>query len=543
MIQDEIFYKYAKDAVEGKITVGYYVKCACQRFFDDLQREDLEFRLDKVKRVIQFISLFKHSLGKFAGKNFILEPWQQFICANIYGFYRKNDGSRRYTQAYIEIARKQGKTQLAAALGLYALAGEGEHQAQVICAANSKEQAKILLNAATSLIKTVDINKKYFVPFRSEIRYAKKDSFLKIVSADTSKLDGLNCSTFIIDELHEAKDSKMFDVLRSSQGMRQNPLAISITTAGFNKSSYCYHKRSACCEVLSKVKEDDSLFCVIYTIDENDDWTDSKVWCKCQPNLGITTTEKYMQDQIVSAKTNPSEEVGVRTKLINQWCDSSQTWIPEHYILKGTEKVDLNRFTSLPCYVGVDLSSTSDLTAVSYLIVDEDKYYFKTHYYLPQQALIEKPLRETYKLWQRQGYLTITEGNVVDYDYITNDIMKYNEIVNIQSIGYDKYNATQWAIKCTELNLPLREYSQSIGNFNIPTREIERLLLSGQAIIDNNEINRFCFRNVVLKTDHNGNVKPNKAVVDNKIDGVIAMIQALGMYLLTPKYSNEIMSI
>lgn len=199
-ISNKEYYLYALDIVNEKIKAGNFVKLACQRFLDDLQREDVIFKVSEADKVIKFVSIFKHNTGQFAGQSFKLLQWQQWVVANIYGFYWE-DGTRRFSTAYIEIARKNGKTQLAAAIALYALVGEGESAAQVIAAANSKDQAKILLNAATSLAKSVDGKKRYLQPYRSEIRYPKTDSFLKIVSADTSKLDGLNCSTFIIDKV------------------------------------------------------------------------------------------------------------------------------------------------------------------------------------------------------------------------------------------------------------------------------------------------------------------------------------------------------
>jgi phage terminase large subunit-like protein len=250
-----------------------------------------------------------------------------------------------------------------------------------------------------------------------------------------------------------------------------------------------------------------------------------------------------MREQIQAAKNNPSEEVGVKTKNLNVWCDSSEVWLPEHYIIKCSKDVNIEDFKDCPCYIGVDLAATSDLTAVAYLFEKEGLLYSKTDYYLPETALWEKPDKELYKLWKQQGLLKITEGNVTDYDYIINDLMKASEIVNLQTVGYDKYNATQWAIKSTELGLPLEEYPQNLGNFNRPTRELERLIMSNQFVIDNNDITRFCFRNVVLKADHNGNVKPNKGARAKKIDGVIAIIQSLGCWLNVPHYSNSIMSL
>lgn len=261
---------------------------------------------------------------------------------------------------------------------------------------------------------------------------------------------------------------------------------------------------------------------------------------KSNPNLGVTVKEGYLKEQINQAKNNPAEEVGVKTKNLNIWCDSSNVWIPDLYILETTESINIEDYKNTPCYIGVDLGATSDLTAVAILIPTADKIVYKVHYYLPESALEEKPDKELYKLWRQLGYLTVTAGNVTDYDYITNDIVSIGKTLNIAKIFYDPYNATQWAIQCTEIGLPLEQYAQNIANFNRPTKELERLTLSNSVVFDNNQITRFCFSNVTIKSDHNGNIKPVKNVDRKKIDGVIAMLMALGGYLLTPKYSNTI---
>lgn len=538
-----MYKQYAEDILNNKIVAGRSIKLACQRFIDDLQREDLEFREDKVDRAIKFIGTLKHYTGKHNGKQFILAPWQQFIVANIVGFYWKGTDNRRFNSSYIEVARKQGKTALAAALCLYFLIADGENGAEVLLAANSKEQAKIAFDMCSKFSKGIDPKSRYLTAYRADIIFNMTSSKLKVLAADDSKLDGFNASFGLIDEYHAAKNSKVRDVIKSSMGMRQNPHLCTITTAGFDKSLPCYQMRSVAIEVLNQLKTDDEMFIAIYSQDEGDDWTDPINWIKSNPNLGVTVNQNYIKSQVQQAINNPADEVGVKTKNLNVWCDSATVWLPEDYIIKSSQIVDLNKFRDKPCYIGVDLAATSDLTAVAYLIPEGDKYYWKVHYYLPESALQEKTDKELYKYWKQQGLLTITSGNVTDYDYITNDIMKYNDIVNIQSIGYDKYNATQWAIDATALGLPLEEYPQTLGNFNMPTRELERLILSGKAVIDNNEINRFCFRNVSLKSDHNGNVKPNKAIDKKKIDGVIAIIQALGMYLRCPRYTNEMIII
>ena len=537
------YYHYVEDVLNGKIVVGELIKLACQRFKDDLQRQDIYFNESVVDKAINFIGTLKHFMGKSSGKHFKLENWQQFIIANIVGWYWKDGNTRRFTSSYIEVSRKNGKTALAAALCLYYLIADGEDGEEVDLAANSKEQAKIAFEFCSSFSKQLDPKGKYLKPYRDNVQFALNNSKLKVFAADDSKLDGFNASFGLIDEYHAAKNSKVRDVIKSSMGMRNNPHLCTITTAGFDKTLPCYKLRSTSIEILNKLKTDDSMFIAIYSLDDKDDWTDKDNWVKCTPNLNVTVTSKYIKEQVQSAINNPSEEVGVKTKTLNLWCDVADVWLPESYIVKASKDIHLEDFRDCECYIGVDLSATSDLTAVSYLIEKDNIYYFKTDYYLPESALVDKPDRETYKLWKQQGLITITAGNVTDYDYITNDIVDASNILNIQKIGYDKWNATQWAIHATEIGLPLEEYPQTMGNFNRPTKELERLILSGNTVIDNNEITRWCFRNVELKSDYNGNVKPNKGIKSKKIDGVIAIIQALGMYLTVPHYSNEILTI
>ena len=537
------YYHYVEDVLNGKIVVGELIKLACQRFKDDLQRQDIYFNESVVDKAINFIGTLKHFMGKSSGKHFKLENWQQFIIANIVGWYWTDNDTRRFTSSYIEVSRKNGKTALAAALCLYYLIADGEDGAEVDLAANSKEQAKIAFEFCSSFSKQLDPKGKYLKPYRDNVQFALNNSKLKVFAADDSKLDGFNASFGLIDEYHAAKNSKVRDVIKSSMGMRNNPHLCTITTAGFDKTLPCYKLRSTSIEILNKLKTDDSMFIAIYSLDDKDDWTDKDNWVKCTPNLNVTVTSKYIKEQVQSAINNPSEEVGVKTKTLNLWCDVADVWLPESYIVKASKDIHLEDFRDCECYIGVDLSATSDLTAVSYLIEKDNIYYFKTDYYLPESALVDKPDRETYKLWKQQGLITITAGNVTDYDYITNDIVAASNILNIQKIGYDKWNATQWAIHATEIGLPLEEYPQTMGNFNRPTKELERLILSGNTVIDNNEITRWCFRNVELKSDYNGNVKPNKGIKSKKIDGVIAIIQALGMYLTVPHYSNEILTI
>lgn len=540
MMRPKKYIQYAEDVLSEKIVTGNYIKLAAARFFRLMSDERYEFREDKVEQVCEFISIIHHYTGKHAGKPFILEAWQEWIVASMYGFYLKGTNERLVQSAYIEMARKQGKSAFASALCLYHLIADGEMNAEVYMAANSKDQAKVSFNMASNFSKMLDPGKEFLDPYRDTIKYERTLSFLKVLAADSSKLDGPNASMYLIDEYHAAKNSGVKDVLQSSQGMRENPMAVIITTAGFDRLGVCYQYREMCTEVVSGLKEDDTLFIAIYCLDKEDDWKDEAVWVKSNPNLGVTVQPKYIKTQVKKAINTPSDEVGIKTKNLNIWCDAEKIWIKDDYILAASANVNLEDYRGLDCFIGVDLSSTSDLTAFSVMIPTTEKMVWKTFYFLPEAALTEKRFKELYGEWARQGALCITPGNVVDYDFILNKIIEIGNILNIVSIGYDSWNATQFVINCTDKGLPMEPFSQSIGNFNKPTKELERLLLSGVAVIDNNIINRHCFRNVVMARDKNGNTKPSKQFEEKKIDGVIAMIEALGVYLMCPRYDNVI---
>ena len=537
---DSKYTDYANKVLNNEIVACKYIHLACKRYLDFLGREDIEFRPEECDKVISFCQKLKHLTGRFHGTRFILEEWQKFIIFNIYGFYYKNTDERVIKNVYIEVARKNGKTFFASALCLYALIADGENNSEVELIANSKKQAQICFDMCSNIITKLDPKHKFFKAYRDKIKFDKTKSFLQVLSSDSGNNDGWNSYFYCADEVHAYPDSKMYDVMKSSQGMRDNPIALAITTAGFNLFSFCYQMRETNIEVLFGTKQDDSQFTAIYTLDEDDDWQDETVWVKANPNLNVTVKPQYLKEQVQQAKNNSSLEISVRTKNFNQWLATSDIWISNDILLKSSSKVDITKYSEYQAYVGVDLAAVSDLTAVSMMIPTEDKFIFKTWYYLPQSALIDNSNSELYKKWQRQGLLKITKGNVTDYDVITTDIMKLGEVIPIQSIAYDTWNSTSWAIQMTELGQPLEPFSQSLGNFNRPTKEIERLIKSDKVVIDDNEVTRFCFGNVVLKHDWNDNVKPTKEENQQKIDGVISMVEALGVYLTKVHYDNII---
>lgn len=529
---------YAEAVISGKVVACKYIVLACKRFLSWFDKYD--FRVDKVDRVVNFISKLKHSTGEHNGKNFILQPYQVFIIANIFGFYHKGTDERVVKYVYCELARKSGKTALAAAICLYMLVADGENGSEVELVANSAKQAKICFQMCSNYLQSIDKKGKYFKRYRDSIKFDYTKSLLQVLSSDADGNDGYNSYCFCLDEAHAMKDSALFDVMCSSQGMRNNPLGMIITTAGFNKFGFCYEYRQTCLDILHGLKENDSQFAAIFTLDEEDDWKDRSVWVKANPSLGITVKEKYLEQQVINATNNTSLEVGVRTKNFNQWCSSSDIWLNNDLLLENSKNLKIDDFKESVAYVGVDLAAVSDMTAVSYMIPKDGKFYFFTDYYLPSSCLQDNSNSELYKEWKRKGLLKITDGNVTDYDNVLSDILKKNNVIFINKIAYDSYNATQWAINATSAGLPLEPFSQALWNFNKPTKTFEILLKQGKVILDNNEITRWCFANVYLKSDHNENVKPVKQQAQQKIDGVISILEALGTYLEEPIYDNVI---
>ena len=339
---------------------------------------------------------------------------------------------------YIQVARKFGKSAFIAALSLYMLLIDGEAAPQIACLANSREQAKIIFEYITQYAKSIDKKSEIIKYYRNYITTAFNQGTCKVFSADASKLDGLNISMAIIDEFHEAKDRKLLDVMVSSQGMREQPLTVVITTAGFNLESPCHDMYVLGIEILNGVKQDDSFFPFIFMMDEGDDWEDEKNWVKCQPNLDVTVTREFMRGELLKAKNDITAEVGVKTKVFNMWCSSRLSWLQMEQVAKKMAYVDLEDFRGESCYIGVDLSQISDMTALSVMIPKDDKFYFKTWTFLPEASLDGNPNEELYRKFIAEGSMIVTQGNVVDYQYVTQKIVEINDILTIEEIGYDR---------------------------------------------------------------------------------------------------------
>ena len=552
-IEDKIYIKYAKDIVDGNITACENIILACKRFLSWFERDDMYFDYADVDQKIRFVAKMKHSTGIHNRQPFILLPWQQWCFASIFGWKWTSNNLRVTENVMMFMARKNGKTATCAAIALVAAVCDKEASPEIEFVANNSQQAAIGFTQTKDYAESLDPKKKIFKRFRSEIRIPPVKGTIKVLASDSMGLDGYNSSLFILDEMHAQRNWDLYNVLRSSQGMRQQPLAIVITTAGFLLNGYpCYEMRQTCTEILRGLKQDDSFFAALYELDEDDDWKDESTWIKANPSLGQTVRYEYLRGQVQQATNNTSLEIGVKTKNFNMFCQSADVWITDTYIQNNSQRIDLSKLIGEYAYMGVDLSAISDLTCTSVMFPPNkfreyypDKFIFKTFVYIPEEAFETSINAELYKQWKRQGYVTMTSGNVVDYDYILLDQKQVMQDTTLQGVYYDSWNATQWAINATNEGLPLEPYSQALGNFNKPTKLFEMLIKSGKVIIDDNPCVRWCFGNVELKTDWNENCKPIKSAGDKnkKIDPVISMLEALGGYLNSPHYQPEVFTL
>lgn len=540
---DSRYTDYPNKVLRGEVVAGQLIQLACKRFMSLLESDNITFNATKADKVVNFIEKLTLSTGKFAHTKFKLSEWQKFVIYYVYGLVYKDSGLRVTREVYLQLSRKSGKTALASAMALYHLVADGENDGQIIFAANSTAQAQLAFTMATNYVSYIDPKGKYFKKYRDSIKFPTTKSIMKVVSADANRLDGLNISAAVIDEYHAAPNNAVSEVLSSSVGMREQPLIIYVTTSGFDLTSPCYQMRNTCVELLHGKLQDDSLAAFIFELDEDDDIENPKNWLKCQPNLGLTVTQDYIQSELTKAKNNPSLMTNFKTKILNKWVASAiGEWIPSEYILKCSEKVDLTQWRDYVCYLGLDLSSVSDMTAISVLVFDNinQRYLFKNYYFLPQTALEESSNREKYRVWNELGYLNLTSGNVVDYEYILNKIQEINKVIPIQAIAYDSWQSTALIIKLTECGFNCVPFSQSTGSMNRPTRHLEMIARNEHLVIDDNPITRWMFANCELREDYNNNVKPIKLnkMSENKIDGIAAMCDALGHYLTEKHYDN-----
>ena len=512
----EIWDRYCQDVKSGKISACLLILQAVERFEAFKKRKDVIFDEGVVKDCIDFFATMKHFLGKSANKPFILSPWQTFVIAAIFGLKWKKTGFRVCTEAYIQIARKAGKDAFMAGICLFLLTIEGEAAPEIVCAANSTDQARILFKYVSEFAKSIDPKENVISQYKNYVETKANNGIIKVISSDASRADGMNLSAFCLDEYHEARDRRMYDVLKSSQGMREQPLAIIITTAGFNLDGPCHDMYELAIEVLSGTKKMDNFWPFVYQLDPEDDWRDPKNFEKCQPNLGVTVTEEFMQGEVNKAKVDATALTGVLTKTFNRWVQAQVTWIPQEIIARNMDKIDIEEYRGRDCIIGCDLSTVSDFSSISVFWPPYDKtekYAFKTWTFIPNETYKNHPNKVLYQKFVQEGSMIITDGNVTDYDFILHKIYEISQVCNIHAIYLDKWNATQFQISTTNAGYNVIEFSQAVGNYNACTKEFERLTRENQVRIDKSANILWQFGNVFLKGDINGNCLDIKTIV------------------------------
>lgn len=545
MVKDEAI-QYCNDVLNNNIVACVTVKQACKRFLDDLQRDDLYFDNDAVELFNRFCGLFHHYVGQYNGLQFELTDWQKFFISNLLGLKYKKDNTRKYQKVYFSLARKQGKSSLVAILSLFFMMLDNEANSEVIIVANSIEQSRTNLSITTSFASQIDKSHKHIVPQYSRIKY--KDNRLQIRAADHRLLDGLNTSVAIIDEMAYS-DKQTYDVLLSGQVSRKQPLLIQIGTTGSDLTKYMYEQYLLYKKMLNnEIPLDDRLLLIIYELDDddlvNDAWqSDLSLLKKANPNLGISVTSEFLQQQIETTKIDSSNRSSVLIKHFNRWIDNTvvnsndEKYIDDEVVLKNMVDVNLSDFAGCWAFASVDLSSVSDLNVLTLMIPREGYFYFKNFFFLPSDNHNIKDVKSQLNVWNKEGYINLTNGNCLDSDSIVSQLKKIVEDFNIQvvELHLDVYNSTSFQLKMNEElpDIPVIPFSQSFLNFNKSTKELKMLMLREQCRIDKNAVTRWNFHNAIIKETSQGNVKclklnNNKA---NKIDSVISMQMALGGYL------------
>lgn len=539
------YYNYIEGVRSGKIVACKYIKQQVDRLERLKVREDIWFDSECVENCFEFISRMKHFVGKDAGKEFELEDWQKWIIGSAIGIKYKETGFRVCRELFVLIARKNGKSSLIAALSLYMLIADGEASPSIGCVANTRDQARILFEMIQNYSKSLDPKGNLLKNYRNYIKFNANNGEIKVFSSDSSKLDGLNLSLCVLDEGHEQKDNKLYSVMKSSQGFRTSPLMVQITTAGFLKDGYpCYTTFQMSKDILSGVKEQDSFFPFLYMLDDNDNYEDESVWVKANPGLGTIKSREWIREQLETAKNDSTQWVPIMTKELNVWADTAEVWIPDDIVVKCMKSLDLNDFAGCLGYVGFDLASVSDLTAVSLMIPKDGKFYFWNWGFVPRDTYVSSPNRELYQHFVFDGDLIITEGNVTDYLAVTNKIVELSQYVSIEGIYYDQYNSSQTAIELTNMGYNMCPVPQGLLAFTNPTKEMERLIRQQKAVINKSTMYMWCMRNCYLRQDSLGNCKVDKHSGNNKIDPLISSIQCIYGYLKNPLAGDfEIISV
>lgn len=524
---------YAYDVISGQIPASKYIKLAAKRHIDDKKKQDddgFKYAFDDKKAVkaCRFVEAQYHTKGKWAQKkeHLILEPWQIFFICNVFGWVRKDNGNRRYREVLLLVPRKNGKSALAAAIGLYMLAADNEYGAEVYTGATSEKQAKEVFVPAQSMARMnpaltshfgIDVN-------ASNICILNNGSKMEPIIGNPP--DGSSPSCAIVDEVHEHKDSRLIDTMITGMGAREQPLMLYITTAGDNLSGPCYQLQLEAQKVLEGVVENDQLLSLIYGIDQGDDWSDLDNLKKANPNFGVSVSEDFLLSRLQDAKNNSRKQSTFMTKHLNVWVGSREAYFNVDKWNQCADNVKMSDYYGRPAYIGMDLASRVDIAAIEILIPDGDDYIRFGKYYLPESAV--ESGNEAYTAWMRDGWLTVTDGEIIDFNVIKEDILELCSMFEVEELAYDPFQATMLITELMAEGVAVVEMRPTVLNFSEPMKSLDALIRSGKIKHNNDPVQTWMISNVVGKEDAKENVYPRKERAENKIDGVIALLMALG---------------
>jgi len=483
---------------------------------------------------VDFIECLCHTKGTWAGKPFKLLDWQEQIIRDLFGIIKPN-GYRQFNTAYVEIPKKNGKSELAAAIALLLCCGDGEQRAEIYGCAADRGQATIVFDVAADMVRMCPALEKRckILASQKRILYLPTNSFYQVLSAEAYSKHGFNIHGVVFDELHTQPNRKLFDVMTKGSGdARMQPLYFLITTAGTDTNSICYETHQKALDIIEGRKKDSTFYPVIYGAGNDEDWTDPKIWKKANPSLGETIGMDKVKAACDSARQNPGEENAFRQLRLNQWVKQAVRWMPMEKWDACAFPVNPEELEGRVCYGGLDLSSTTDLTSFCLVFPpenEEDRYYVLPYFWLPEETL---PLRVNrdhvpYDVWERQGYIQTTEGNVVHYGFIEKFIEHLGELYNIREIAFDRWGAVQMVQNLEGMGFTVVPMGQGFASMSPPTKELMKLTLEKRIAHGGHPVLRWNMDNIFIRTDPAGNIKADKAKSTEKIDGAIACIMAL----------------
>lgn len=528
--------QYIEDVQSGKRIAGILEKKAIERHLNDLEHapeKGLIFSKKAAQKALSFFTLLKHFEGEWAGQEFVPEGWQCFIIISLFGWLRA-DGRRRFKESYIEVARKNGKTTFAAGIALYCMVLDGEQGAQIYSAAVDKEQAKVCWKAAKAMVESSPALRKYLETSQQAIFMPTTLSTFKSFSKDTKNKDGFNPHCAICDELHAWPTDDIYNLIISGMGARRQPLVFSITTAGFNKNLPCYEMRTLYVDVLMGSKTQEDTFILIFSPDKDDDWKDPETWEKANPNYGVSVYPEYMEGELEKAMNRKSREVNFKTKNLNMWVDAPDVWIPDETVAANDYGTNPDSLLGKRCYAGLDLASHVDINALILGFPDEPHFPVLCFFWIPEGKVKEKEDRVDYRAWHEAGFIRITNGDVIDIEELVDDIDGILRLYDVKNLAFDPAKAYHGVIQGLQKggwDEILDEYAQNMRHMSEPTKKLEAMVTAKEMDFMGNPVILWMFRNVVVYTDANDNIKLDKKKSIEKIDGVVAAVNMVGGWI------------